>query len=54
MPVRDRNVGRGSEALDLEYARRENAQSGNLPVSETSPQLKKRKLNSDRRSGRQE
>lgn len=31
MPVRDRNVGRGSEALDLEYARRENAQSGNLP-----------------------
>ncbi|KAE8539288.1 hypothetical protein D1P53_004386 [Cryptococcus gattii VGV] len=31
IPVRDRNVGRGSEALDLEYARRESVQSGNLP-----------------------
>ncbi|KGB76808.2 hypothetical protein CNBG_2646 [Cryptococcus deuterogattii R265] len=31
IPIRDRNVGRGSEALDLEYARRESVQSGNLP-----------------------
>nr|KIR88202.1 hypothetical protein I308_01262 [Cryptococcus tetragattii IND107] len=31
IPVRDRNVERGSEALDLEYARRESVQSGNLP-----------------------
>ncbi|OXG16036.1 hypothetical protein C361_05484 [Cryptococcus neoformans Tu259-1] len=30
-PIRDRSVGRGSEALDLEYARRESVQSGNLP-----------------------